>query len=52
MTTAYTALEAEYINEDEMIYTIGDSILFQFYCGNYTDSIKEMVKLYMILKEE
>ena len=27
---------------EESIYTIGDSLLNQFYCGNWSSSIKEM----------
>ena len=45
MKTLYTELTEEYRNEDEGIYTIGDSILSQFYYGNYSDSIDELLEL-------
>ncbi len=39
----YTNLPLDEQNEDEGIITIADSILNQFYYGNYTDAIAEML---------
>ncbi len=46
-TTVNTQLTEEYINEDEYIYAVGDSILSQLYYGNYSDSIEQMVELHI-----
>lgn len=29
-------------NEDEGIFTVGDSLAHQFYCGNWSHTVKEM----------
>lgn len=39
-----TQLPLDEQNEDEQIITIGDSILSQFYYGNYSDAIGYMVE--------
>ena len=44
MNTCTNNLPTEAINEDKLIYTTGDSILNQFFYGNYTDALEEMVK--------
>ena len=35
-------LPQDEINYDEMIFTNGDSLIFQFYCGNWSASVQEM----------
>jgi len=42
MNNLYDTLPKEDINEDEGIYTYGDSLAYQFYCGNWSASVKEM----------
>ena len=42
--TVNTTLPLDEQDEYEQIITLGDSILNQFYYGNYTDSIDVMVK--------
>ena len=32
------------MNEDEMIYTVGDSLAYQFYCGNFSFSADQMIE--------
>jgi len=51
MITLHTQLDNEDINEDEQVYTVGDSILMSFYYGNYSDGIKELLE-YQIRPEE
>lgn len=51
MNNAYNELPADEINEDEMEYTIGDSILLQFYYGNFTDAINMMITNYVEPKD-
>jgi len=29
-------------NEDESVYTVGDDLMYQFYCGNWSTSTEEM----------
>jgi hypothetical protein len=29
-------------NEDESVYTLGDDLMYQFYCGNWSSTAKEM----------
>jgi hypothetical protein len=29
-------------NEDEFVFTVGDDLMFQFYCGNWSTSAEEM----------
>lgn len=36
----YKNLPQDEINEDESLYTEGDCILFQFYCGNWSQTVK------------
>ena len=38
-------------NEDEGIFTIGDSLAFQFYCGNWSHTVKEMKKMQISCKD-
>ena len=44
MNKCYIELPKDEQNEDELIITMGDSILYQFYCGNYGNSIEEMIE--------
>ncbi len=39
-----TQLPMDEQNEDEQIITYGDSILSQFYYGNYTDGINDLIE--------
>ena len=32
-------------NEDEGIFTVGNSLAFQFYCGNWSHTVKEMKEM-------
>jgi len=34
------ALPQDEVNEDESLYTEGDCILYQFYCGNWSQTIR------------
>ena len=40
-------LSEDEINDDEPFYTVGDSLINQFYCGNWSNSIKEMQDNYV-----
>jgi len=42
MNKLFNNLPKDEVNEDEAIFTVGDSLLMQFYCGNFTASVKEM----------
>ena len=42
MNKLFNNLPQDEVNEDEAIYTVGDSLLYQFYCGNWSASVKEM----------
>ena len=42
MNKLFNKLPQDEVNEDEAIYTVGDSLLYQFYCGNWSASVKEM----------
>lgn len=43
MNKLYNELPMDEVMEDERIYTVGDSLLNQFYNGNWSDSVQEMV---------
>ena len=45
MRDLYTELEAEYINEDENIFTVGDDIINTFFNGNFTQGVKELIEI-------
>jgi hypothetical protein len=38
-------------NEDELIFTVGDSLAFQFYCGNWSQTVKEMKDTHISCKD-
>lgn len=38
----YKKLDDEDLNEDEQLYTEGDALLYQFYCGNWSASVQRM----------
>ena len=42
MNKLFNNLPKDEVNEEEAIYTVGDSLLYQFYCGNWSASVKEM----------
>ena len=42
MNKLFNNLPKEDQDETELIYTVGDSLLMQFYCGNWSASVKEM----------
>tara|TARA_R110002095_G_scaffold84401_3_gene73349 strand:- start:1111 stop:1395 length:285 start_codon:yes stop_codon:yes gene_type:complete len=42
MNKLHDQLPVDEQNEDEGIFTIGDSIAYQFFCGNWSSTIKEM----------
>ena len=42
MNKLFNKLPQDEVNEDEAIYTVGDFLLYQFYCGNWSASVKEM----------
>lgn len=44
MNNADKHLAPEMVNEDEGIYTQGDDVLYSFYCGNFSQGIKEMLE--------
>lgn len=43
--TVNTELNEDEICEYDGVYTVGDSILNQFFYGNYTDSINKMLEV-------
>jgi len=44
MNKLFNYLDEEEQTPQEGIYTIGDSLLYQFYCGNWSATVKEMIE--------
>jgi len=42
MNILYNELDELETDEHESIFFVGDSLMYQFYCGNWSASIKEM----------
>jgi hypothetical protein len=47
----YQDLPSEEQTPEESIYTVGDSLLMQFYCGNWSATVEEMTENNYTVKE-
>ena len=51
MNKLFNELPKDEQDQDEAIYTVGDSLLHQFYCGNWSASVKEMTNNFYSVKD-
>ena len=51
MKTLFNNLPVEEQDEDESIFTYGDEIAYQFYCGNFTDAVGMLREMNMRAKD-